>query len=151
MKEKKQIISLIGFSLLLTSWGYIQTDIKSTPQIVLIIYGSITFFTSLLKNKILFTILFYPLFTLLSYLAFFMASIEIMDLIMPNRGLIEIDGIMHGTNGDPYIFHEMIISLIISIAISILYQLKWKRNVNIEKYFVLGFSIVSLIVYATFE
>ena len=75
MKEKKQIILLIVFSLLLTSWGFIQTDIKSTPQIVLIICGSITFFTSLLKNKILFSILFYPLFTLLSYLTLFMISI----------------------------------------------------------------------------
>jgi len=101
MKEKKQIILLIVFSLLLTSWGFIQTDIKSTPQIVLIICSSITFFTSLLKNKILFSILFYPLFTLLSYLTLFMISIEIMNLIMPNRGLIEIDGIMHGTNCDP--------------------------------------------------
>lgn len=152
MKLKvKEKISIVVLIVLLISWGIIQTGLKSMPQIVLILFGLITFGLSYLNNKIVFRIPFYLVLGTILFTSLFRLIMKIMDIFLPNRGLVEIDGELYGTNGDPYIFQEGIFALIITIGLLLFNLFKWKTDIQLEKYFILAFTVLTFFIWMTYE
>ena len=147
----KDIITILVFIVLLYVWGDHQTGLKSMPQIVLFLFGLCTFVLSFLNQKKVFKVFFYSIFGLTILTLVFGITLELMNFFLPTRGMVEIDGKLHGTNGDPYIFSETIFSVLITIGLLLLYAMKWKSKIKIERFFSLVFTVLTSIIWMIYE
>ena len=147
----KEIITNVVLISLLVGWGIIQTGLKSMPQIVLILVGLITFGLTYLNNKVIFKIPYYMILGTIIFTSMFGLITKIVDVFLPNRGMVEIDGQLYGTNGDPYIFQEGIFALILTIGLLIFDFLKWKTDIKLQKYFILTFTVLSSVIWMIYE
>lgn len=142
MKYKfKEIVTIVVLISLLISWGSIQTGLKSIPQIILILVGFITFGLTYLKIKVIFNLLYYIISGSIICASLFELIIKILDVFLPNRGMVEIDGLLYRTNGLPYLILEGIFALLLTVGIILFDFLKWKTEIRIQKYFILTFSV----------
>lgn len=148
---RKEIITIVVFTTLLVSWAPIQMGLKPIPQIVLMLFGLITFGLSYLNTKIVFRIPFYLILGVVLFLAVFGLIIMIMDVFLPHRGMVEVDGELYGTNGDPFIIEELFFTTLITLALLLLNLSTWKSNIKLEKYFILAFTLLTSVVWFLYE
>ena len=146
----KDTITILVFIALLYVWGDTQTGLKSMPQIVLILFGLCTFGLSFLNQKKAFKVFFYSIFGLTIFTGVFGITFEVMDFFLPNRGMVEIDKTLYGTNGSIPI-SETILSALITIGLLLLYATKWKSKIKIERVFSLAFTVITSIIWIVTE
>lgn len=70
-----------------------------------------------------------------------------MDVFLPNRGMVEVDGELYGTNGDPFIIEELFFTTLITLALLLLNLSTWKSNIKLEKYFILAFTLLTSVIW----
>ena len=146
----KDTITILVFIALLYVWGDTQAGLKSIPQIVLILFGLCTFVLSFLNQKKIFKVFFFSLFGLTTLTAAFGITFEVIDFFLPNRGMVEIDKTLYGTNGSIPI-SETILSALITIDLLLFYATKWKSKIKIERVFSLAFTVITSIIWIVTE
>lgn len=146
----KDIITILIFIALLYDWGGTQTGLKSMPQIVLILMGLCTFGLSILNQKKVFKVFFYSIFGLTIFTGVFGITLEVIDFFLPNRGKVEIDKTLYGTNGIIPI-SETILSVLMTIGLLLLYATKWKSKIKLERFFSLAFTVLTSIIWIVTE
>lgn len=152
MKLKtKDIITILVFAILLVSWVIIQTHLKSTPQIVLVLIGFITFGFSFFNKKIVFKIPFYLILGIIIMCFLFGIILFIMGIFFPNAGKVEINGQLYPTNPIVQILLGSVIISIITVLLLLFYLFKWKTDIQIERYFVLIFTLLTLMMWGIYE
>jgi sterol desaturase/sphingolipid hydroxylase (fatty acid hydroxylase superfamily) len=143
------IIGLI-FIALLFGTTYLQTTIglKDEPQGGMLIFSGLTLLTFLIRQDKIATVLFYIIFGTMLYINFFLLTNEIIDILNPDRGWIEIDGERRRVMDVSWVL-GVIVGLLLAPLTVLLYHKKIKRNRMVEIATTTIFLIVTTIIYLT--
>lgn len=90
--KKIDFITGMIFTLLSIGTAISAAQLKTLPQIFLLILSFITLISFFSKNQALPTSLFYTLVLIMLYSNFFMLAAWLVDSIYPERGWVEVDG-----------------------------------------------------------
>ena len=93
----KKIDFIIGmiFSLLSIGTAISAAQLRTTPQIFLLLLSFIALLSFFSQNQTLPTILFYTLVLIMLYTNFFTLAAWLVNSIYPDRGWVEVDGKKH--------------------------------------------------------
>ena len=93
MGASKQIYWLtVVFAALLAGTAMLQSHLKEMPQLVMLAVGVLALLALRAQKRTPATVLFYLLLGMMLYASIFLLSEQIMDWVMPNRGIIMVDG-----------------------------------------------------------
>lgn len=93
--KKIDFITAMLFSLMSIGTAISAAQLKTTPQIFLLILSFVTLISFFSQNQALPTSLFYTLVLIMLYSNFFMLAAWLVDSIYPDRGWVEVHGKKH--------------------------------------------------------
>lgn len=149
--KSKALATLFAFTLLLLIWGKVQSGLKSAPQIVLFFVALLAFGASFFRMRWPFQVLFYFLFGVMLFAGWMEMGQWILDYLAPRRGMVLVDGKWKGLNGDPYWMLELLLSGILSLGLLLFYGRKVKRSLQIERAFLMIFTLLCGALWLVFE
>jgi hypothetical protein len=141
--------TLIGilFVGLIIGTGFMLTQLKSEPQIYMLLFGLLTLGTLLAKQTFKTSIPFYILLGVMLYVNIFILSSLTINIISPDNGwVVDTNGERHKVMQTNWIW-GVLAGLIISPLAILLYYKKVKRNKILEISLTTIFIILTAIVY----
>ena len=145
------ILTGLLFAGLIIGTGFMQTELKSTPQLFMLLFGLLTLGSLVAKQPFKTSILFYILLEVMLFISIFILTSLIVNTIMPDDGWVVDD------KGERYRVMEMnwmwgvLAGLVISPAVVFLYHRKIQRNKVLEISLTAIFIISTAIIYITHE
>ncbi len=144
------LIGLI-FAGLIIGTGLMQPDLKSKPQVYMLLFGLLTLGSLFSKQPFQTSIPFYILLGIMLYINFFMLTNFIVDTISPDDGwVVDNNGERHRVMQMNWIW-GVLAGLVLSPLTIFLYHKKKQRNKVLEISFTIIFIILTAIIYFKYE
>jgi len=136
----------ILFAGLLAGTGVMQTNLKSQPQIYLMVLGIVVLVSLFTKKFFKIPIPFYILLGIMLYVNIFMVTNFIADLLNPNDGWMEHQGEKRRVMGMNWVW-GIFTGFILSWMMVLFYHKKIQKNKVLEIVFVAVFILTTFIIY----
>lgn len=137
--QSKYGVVFLLLSLLIIS-GIMQTKLKSSPQVFMIILGGITLLCFAQKNKNISTALFYSLVGILLSFVFSMTTVWVLNLIFSESNVIEIEGEKRYVSNMFWLW-GISVTIILTPLVLFNYHKSRYRNRRVEVLFLILFVI----------
>jgi hypothetical protein len=149
--KTSNIISGLFFFSLIIGAGFMQTQLKSSPQVFMLLFAIITLGSFFIKHQYKNSILFYILLGAMVYINIFNLTNYFVSTINPDNNIfVDYNGQKHQVMQMNWIW-GVIVGCILSPLAIIFYDKKIQRNKLIEIIFTAVFIIMTAIIFIKYQ